>query len=658
MNGNPESMNVEEVMENNTAVQESSVGKQAGMEDIIAQANAEFDRELQVNLDKEKLTYICDYCGKVNSMKAPRCVRCGKRRPRSEFIKAMSNIRAAEEAKQEYAIEKAVEAEEYREAERAIIEQKDQIVEDRRKARNMEVVRLVEERVADEMQSLKAQEEVRIDQERELAKKMAAREAVVRIIAAEKAAEDIVEQNKKEVAEREVAIQRNLDQIVADERERAINAAAEQLVAQRAGIEQAAAEQIEYIKTEKERETAEQIAAAKDEASRVAARQAVLRIIAKERAADDEIEQSKDAIARAARQRIEEDRVLIEKEANARILAEKQGIERAADERIRAEREIIKKLLEERKRYNGGDMGGMPVPSVSQGNQYIQPMVIVPYVNSQQPLLQYKPNQVYRFVPNTYTEQQEIAARANQNRGIYTEGPVPTQEEISALTEKKEAQKAELENEIQNLKSFDDGTYSKTKKGKKARASSSSSSGKTRAFAALSAIAVLGIALLLAFLPLVSKSIININSAGASNFSLFEAFAILIRDGINDIFNANLAFLGNDNQYVNYLSSADAPIGILLPLGLVFACLCYVVLLVRCICRIVTGRTRGVGAILPSLALVFVICAVVGALFLDTANMADALKDTSYSAIILAAAAILALIFFCLSGSRSKKKLG
>ena len=53
----------------------------------------QFDTEKDVNLSMEQLSYICEYCGKVNPIGAANCVRCGKRRHRNEYVKAMNSLR-------------------------------------------------------------------------------------------------------------------------------------------------------------------------------------------------------------------------------------------------------------------------------------------------------------------------------------------------------------------------------------------------------------------------------------------------------------------------------------------------------------------------------------------------------------------------------------
>lgn len=62
----------------------------------------EFEKDAKVSLDRSRLTYICDICGKVNPIDTPdkRCVRCGKKMPRSEYVKALQRIKEAKNVQQ------------------------------------------------------------------------------------------------------------------------------------------------------------------------------------------------------------------------------------------------------------------------------------------------------------------------------------------------------------------------------------------------------------------------------------------------------------------------------------------------------------------------------------------------------------------------------
>lgn len=62
----------------------------------------EFEKDAKVSLDRSRLTYICDICGKVNPIDTPdkRCTRCGKKMPRSEYVKALQRIKEAKNVQQ------------------------------------------------------------------------------------------------------------------------------------------------------------------------------------------------------------------------------------------------------------------------------------------------------------------------------------------------------------------------------------------------------------------------------------------------------------------------------------------------------------------------------------------------------------------------------
>lgn len=340
-----------------------------------ADNKAQFDTESDVNLSMEQLSYICEYCGKVNAIGAANCVRCGKRRPRNQYLKAMSRLQNSKSVREQYIAEQAIAA------------------EDKKEAAQQQVVRLVENRVADEKAQILAQEELRLEQEREAIKKATARDAVLRVVAAENAAEEKVLEAERRADEILQDRNREIDELIAAEREKALDAAAEKLVAERAGIEEVAKDKVEANRKATERYATERIMSARNEADKVAARQAVLQIIAAEQAADEKLRMSKTALQQAAVERIVEERILADKEAAARYAAEKQAIERAADDRIKAEREAVKRILGDRGvSYNNDNPAGV---------QQVQPIAIVPYLNPNQPVNQYNPERVvYRFIPD------------------------------------------------------------------------------------------------------------------------------------------------------------------------------------------------------------------------------------------------------------------
>ncbi|MDD4316404.1 MAG: hypothetical protein PHC84_04525 [Clostridia bacterium] len=599
--------------------------------------DADFEKEAQISLDRERLTYICDYCGKVNSVDEPRCTRCGKRRPRSEYIKAINTIKEAKAAQQEFAVEEAAKQAEYEQAEKYIQEKKEQVLAEKDVAQKMAVVRLVEERVADEKQQMAVKEETRVDQEREYAKKMAAREAVLQIIAAEKYADEVIHQTKKEASQaimekdaEQDKLKSTFEERVKAEREKAIGIAAEKLVAERAGIERFAIEQIELNKLEVEKAANEKVLAERDESEKMAARRAVLQIIAAEKAAEDELRLNREALSRAALKRIEEERDVAQRDANAKFLAERQGIERAAEERIRAEREAVKKLLEERKSMDASPYGQMP-DAYAQTKQVVQPFVIVPYVNTNQPLLQYKPNQVYRFVPNTFTEQYVAQEKAKKDLQVMVEGPRPTEQEIEQLIAIKKNEKQAVEAELDMLSGADKNTdkyKNSVRKGKL----------RTRLTSLFITLFILGLGALLWFLPLLPKVAYD-----GGNLNLITGFAMLIQDGVNGVIGTELAFI-TSNSFVEFIRELDFMGGVVLPFGLCLALITYVVLLIKSIIRLITGNAGSKGVFLPVLALVFVQIAVAGIYLLAKPAGFEFFADLQYAVYGLEGLSIAVLI--------------
>lgn len=327
--------------------------------------------EMDINVSLDQLSYICEYCGKVNAISSPRCARCGKRRPRSEYLSAMEKVRNAKSVKAEYLEERA----------KLEIERKNR-AED-------QLVRLVEERVADERAQIKAQAVAELDLDREIIKRNTARDAVMRIIEAERRAEAKVKNAEDRMNDAIAGRERETAERIESERERVLYAAARRMVSERKGIEDATEARIAAEKREVEHKARETLFDAVDDAEKSAARRAAMQIIASEQASADRARLERDAISRAALDRVEEERRLAEVNAYAKYKVQKEAVERATDERIRAEREM---LYGRRATAYAGARGGA-------GN--VQPLTIVPYVNSRQPLYQYGQGRtVFRFVPD------------------------------------------------------------------------------------------------------------------------------------------------------------------------------------------------------------------------------------------------------------------
>lgn len=344
--------------------------------------------EMELNVSVDQLSFICEYCGKVNAISSPSCVRCGKRRPRSEYINAMNRLKNANSIKNQY------------------IEEQAKLAADRQDAAQEQLVRLVESRVADERAQIMAQDEIRLEQERDNIKRATARDAVLRVIAAERAADERVKNAEIRAESALKERDRVAEESIAAEREQILYSAAKRVVSERAGIESAAEDRIQAERKHYEIKAQDEIEYARDEAEKIAARKAVLKVMASEQAAEDKTRLERDAITRAAMERISEERRMAEIDAYAKYKIEKEAIERATDERIKAERAMLYQMRGQ------APVGVSPAYVGEQQASSVQPFAIVPYVNSRQPLYQYNTmKQVYKFVPDTIPQEQPAVSR-------------------------------------------------------------------------------------------------------------------------------------------------------------------------------------------------------------------------------------------------------
>ncbi|MBQ8178264.1 MAG: zinc ribbon domain-containing protein [Clostridia bacterium] len=63
--------------------------------EALQAAQKDFDRDSMATLDKSRITYVCSICGSINRIDQDKCVRCGKPRPRSEYVTALKRINAS-----------------------------------------------------------------------------------------------------------------------------------------------------------------------------------------------------------------------------------------------------------------------------------------------------------------------------------------------------------------------------------------------------------------------------------------------------------------------------------------------------------------------------------------------------------------------------------
>lgn len=350
--------------------------------------------EMAVSVSLDSMSYVCEYCGKVNAITSPGCVRCGKRRPRSEYIAAMNRVRNADNMRERY------------------VEERARLDHEKDEQTRQQIVRLVEDRVAEERANIEAQNAVRLEQETDAIKRTTAREAVLRIINAEREAEARINEANARADDAINGRSRQIQEQIESEREKVLYAAAKRLVSERTGIENAAEERINSERQATERRAQETISEAVEEAKKTEARKAVLKVIASEQSSADKIKLEREAIQRAAMDTVAEERRKAEIDAYTKYTIQKEAIERAVDERIKAEREMLLG-----RRDNAAPGYGAYGNGAQAG--YVQPLTIVPYVNPQQPVYQTcGATQLFRFVPD---EQPAAAQTAPATSAKHTE---------------------------------------------------------------------------------------------------------------------------------------------------------------------------------------------------------------------------------------------
>ena len=77
----------------------------SALTEALENAEKEFDKDSMVSLDKSRITYVCTVCGSVNRIDQEKCSRCGKPRPRSEYVNALRRIKQGNAMREEQARE-------------------------------------------------------------------------------------------------------------------------------------------------------------------------------------------------------------------------------------------------------------------------------------------------------------------------------------------------------------------------------------------------------------------------------------------------------------------------------------------------------------------------------------------------------------------------
>lgn len=73
----------------------------SAVKEALDLAGQEFDKDSMATLDKSRITYVCTVCGSINRIDQDRCSRCGKPRPRNEYVNALKRLKKSAEIKAE-----------------------------------------------------------------------------------------------------------------------------------------------------------------------------------------------------------------------------------------------------------------------------------------------------------------------------------------------------------------------------------------------------------------------------------------------------------------------------------------------------------------------------------------------------------------------------
>lgn len=75
------------------------------MKEALEKAQKSFEKDALATIDRSRITFVCSVCGTVNSIDQDRCAKCGKPRPRSEFVSALKKVKQGYEYSEAPALE-------------------------------------------------------------------------------------------------------------------------------------------------------------------------------------------------------------------------------------------------------------------------------------------------------------------------------------------------------------------------------------------------------------------------------------------------------------------------------------------------------------------------------------------------------------------------
>lgn len=103
------------------------------MKEALEKAQKSFEKDALATIDRSRITFVCSVCGTVNSIDQERCSKCGKPRPRSEFVSALRKVKQGYEYRDESSSEEiqvpeeVVEAQQKVEIEEEVVQQPKQV---------------------------------------------------------------------------------------------------------------------------------------------------------------------------------------------------------------------------------------------------------------------------------------------------------------------------------------------------------------------------------------------------------------------------------------------------------------------------------------------------------------------------------------------------
>lgn len=253
---------------------------------------------------------------------------------------------------------------------------------------------------------------------------------------------------------------------------------------------------------------------------------------------------------------------------------------------------------------------------VYQGGQaqaVVQPFVVVPYVNPNQRLWQYNPNQVYRF--EEYTDEEK--------RAIEEQKRLVAEREAEILRQQQEAMMQAYATE-ESKASAVEKTEAPAKPAK---------AGGVRAVAVLNMLFSIAFLVVAYVLDLVDRQIMGITFESSSVMYYVMGIAFCLKGIGLDINFENSAY--EYNGFVDFIA----------PVAFMIAIICAVILIIRSLVRLISGKATSKGWFLNAVFFVAIIVGFVGVYLHHHVNeLADFVDALEIGAYAIAAVALITFI--------------